>query len=282
MFRRKSVDLIKGQRPEPDRYAAQGIFDKSRTVERVCLIAEDDVGVFGVDVQQDGRDIRELLTQPADKLFGVGQLWTGADEADHDLTAVDAAPQENVADKSFSTLLIVGLNVVVGEKCTERVANVVQDAGLKLAVRAGNDTVGAACIESNAGLAVFAAADRELNFVAVAVNFRRGECRQDGNIQTTDTAESIGYIFLLGGKLCLIAQMAQAASAARPGGRTVSINAVGRSSQKLVQNTKSVPFAVLDDLHTGNIAGSSTGNKNGLAVIGMCDAAAIVGETLDF
>jgi len=60
----------------------------------------------------------------------VGKLRAGADEADHDLAAVCTPAQEDMPNKALAALLVVGLDAVGGEEAAERVADVVQDAGL--------------------------------------------------------------------------------------------------------------------------------------------------------
>lgn len=281
LFGGEGVDLIEGKRPEPDRNALQGIFNNPGAVQGKRLMAEDDVGVFGVDVQQDGSNIVELLTQLAHQLVGVGKFRPGADQTDHDLPAVRTPPQEDVADKPFAALFVVGLDVVHVEEGAECIADLIQKAGLQLAVGAGDDPMGTAGVEANAGLAVFIAAHRELDFVAVAVHFRRGESRQNGNIQPADPPEGIGHAVLFGGKFGLVPEVAEAASAAGPGGRAVRGDAVGRGGQQLVQNAEGIPAAVLDDLDPGRVAGGCARDKDGLAVLRVGDAAAVVGQPLD-
>ena len=124
------VDLIEGEGAESDRHTAESILDIARTVERDGLLTEDDVGLLGVDVDEDGRNIAELLPQRGHQFLAVGELRAGADEADHDLTAVCAPAQENVAHEALAALLVVGLDAMGGEEAAERVADVVQDAGL--------------------------------------------------------------------------------------------------------------------------------------------------------
>lgn len=121
----ESVDLIERQGAEPDRDAAEGVLDEAGAGKGVGLGAEDDVGVFGVDVHEDGRDGRELRLQLGGQLRAVGELRAGADDTDHDLPAVGTAPQEDVAHKALAGGLIVGLDVVGFKKGTECVADVV-------------------------------------------------------------------------------------------------------------------------------------------------------------
>lgn len=124
------VDLIEGEGAESDRHTAESILDVARAVEGDGLLAEDDVGLLGVDVDEDGRNIAELLPQRGHELLAVGELRAGADEADHDLAAVCTPAQEDMPNKALAALLVVGLDAVGGEEAAERVADVVQDAGL--------------------------------------------------------------------------------------------------------------------------------------------------------
>ena len=89
-------------------------------------------------------------------------------------------PQEDVADKALAAFLVVGLDAMGGEECAERVANLIEHAGLQLTVRAGDDAMGAASIKTNAGLAVFVPPDRELHFIAVAVHLGEGTVGSTG------------------------------------------------------------------------------------------------------
>ena len=124
------VDLIEGEGAESDRHTAKSILDVARAVERDGLFTQDDIGLLGVDVDEDGRNIAELLPQRGHELLAVGKLRAGADEADHDLAAVCTPAQEDMPNKALAALLVVGLDAVGGEEAAERVADVVQDAGL--------------------------------------------------------------------------------------------------------------------------------------------------------
>ena len=272
------VDLIEGQRPQLHRYAAQGVLNKARAVQGTGLGTEDDVGVLAVDIEQDGGDVPELPGQPGAQLFGVGELRAGADQTHHDLPAVVAPPQE---DMPHQPPAVVGLDALFGKEGAQRIADVVQYAGLQAAVRAGDDAVGAACVETDAGMPVFVQTHRELHLVAVAVGFRRGQDGQHRHLQSADARKGIGHILLLGAQLGFVAQVAQAAAAAGAGHSAVHRDAVGRGGEHLVQNTESVALAVLDDAHPGFVAGGSAGNEHGLAVRAVGHTAAVAGQPLD-
>ena len=160
------------------------------------LGAEDDVGVFGVDVHEDGRDGRELRLQLGGQLRAVGELRAGADDTDHDLPAVGTAPQEDVAHKAFAGGLIVGLDVV-------------------------DDAVGAPGVKADAGGTVFVPAHRELHLVAIAVHFGGGQGVQNRHIQPANAAEDVGHALLLGPQLGGVVQRPQSltmrTSASSPG-----------------------------------------------------------------
>lgn len=93
----KRVDLIEGQWSQPHRHAAKRVLNVARAVQDMVLAAQNDVGVFGVDVEQNGADGRELPPQRGAKLLCVGQLCPGAYQTHHDLPAVRAAPQEDMS-----------------------------------------------------------------------------------------------------------------------------------------------------------------------------------------
>ena len=136
------VDLIEGQRPQTHRYAAESVLNVARAVQDMVLTAQNNVGVFGVDVEQNGADGRELLPQRGAKLLCVGQLCPGAYQTHHDLSAVRAAPQEDVPYQPLAALLVVRADALLCKKGAQRIADLVQHAGLQLAVRAGDDAVG--------------------------------------------------------------------------------------------------------------------------------------------
>ena len=277
----ESVDLIERQGAEPDRDAAEGVLDEAGAGKGMGLGAEDDVGVFGVDVHEDGRDGRELRLQLSGQLRAVGELRAGADDADHDLPAVGTAPQEDVAHKALAGGLIVGLDVVGRKKGAECIADVVQDAGLQLAVRAGDDAMGAPGVKADAGGTVFVPAHRELHLVAIAVHFGGGQGVQNRHIQPADAAEGVGHALLLGPQLGGVVQMPQTAPAAGAGHGAVHRDAVGRGGAQAVQNAEGIAAAVLDDADIGLIAGGSAGHEHGLTVRRVCHAAAIIGKPLD-
>ena len=192
-----------------------------------------------------------------------------------------APPQEDVADKALAVLLVVGLDAVGDKKFAQRVANLVQHAGLQFAVGAGHDAVGAARVKADAGAAVFVLAHRELHLVAVAVYFQRGQGGEDRHVQPADAAEGILYVVVLGPQFGFVAQVPQAAAAAGPGSGAVYLHPVGGRDEHLVQNAEGVALAVFDDLHPGLVAGGGVGHKDGLAVGRVGHAAAVVGKPLD-
>ena len=128
----------------------------------MVLTAQNDIGVFGVDVEQDGADGRELLPQCGAKLLCMGQLCPGAYQTHHDLPAVRTAPQEDVPHQPLAALLVVRADALLCKKGAQRIADFVQHAGLQLAVRAGDDAVGAPGVEADAGYAVLVHAHRKL------------------------------------------------------------------------------------------------------------------------
>ena len=79
-----------------------------------------------------------------------------------------------MANQSLAGLFIVGPDAVFRKESAERVADVVQDTGLELAVRAGDDAVGASGVEADAGVSIPVQPHRELDFVAVTVHFGEG------------------------------------------------------------------------------------------------------------
>ena len=168
-----------------------------------------------------------------------------------------------------------------GEERAQRIANLVQHAGLQLAVGAGHDAVGAACVKADAGQTVFVPPHRELHLVAVAVHLQRGQGGVDRHVQPADAAESVLHIVVLGPQLGLIAQVPQAAAAAGPGGGAVHLHPVGGGHQHLIQDAEGVALAVFDDLHPGLVAGGGVGHKDGLAVGRVGHAAAVVGKPLN-
>ena len=84
------------------------------------------------------------------------------------------APQEDVPHQPFAALFVVGANALLCKKGAQRVADLVQHAGLQLAVRAGDDAVGTSGVKAVARRTVLVHAHRELHLVAVAVYLRGG------------------------------------------------------------------------------------------------------------
>ena len=247
----------------------------------MVLAAQNDVGVFGVDVEQNSADSRKLLPQRGAKLLCVGQFCPGAYKAHHDLPAVRAAPQEDVPHQTFAALLIVGADALLCKKGAQRITDLVQHAGLQLAVRAGDDAVGASGEKADARRTVLVHAHRELHLVAVAVHLRGGQDIQHRNLQPADTAEGIQHAFLFGAQLCGVVQMPQAAPAAGACYRAVHRNAVRRGGEQLVQNAKGIPAAVLYNAHPGFVPRSSAGYEHGLAIGTVGNAAAVAGKALN-
>ena len=66
----KRVYLIKRKRAKLHRDAAEGVFNIPLSIQSVSLRTKDDIGVFCVDIQQDGDNVRKRLFQPGAQLFG--------------------------------------------------------------------------------------------------------------------------------------------------------------------------------------------------------------------
>lgn len=181
----------------------------------------------------------------------------------------------------FAALFIIGADALSRKKGAQRVANLVQHAGLQLAVRAGDDAVGAPGEKADARRTVLVYAHRELHLVAVAVYVWRRQNIQHRHLQPADAAEGIQHAFLFGAQLSGIIQMPQAAPAAGACHRAVHRNAVRRGGEQLVQNAKGVPAAVLHDAHPCFVPGGGAGDKYGLAIGTVGHTAAVAGKTFD-
>ena len=66
----KRVYLIKRKRAKLHRDAAEGVFNIPLSIQGVSLGTKDDIGVFCVDIQQDGDNVRKRLLQPGAQLVG--------------------------------------------------------------------------------------------------------------------------------------------------------------------------------------------------------------------
>ena len=66
----KRVYLIKRKRAKLHRDAAEGVFNIPLSIQSVSLGTKDDIGVFCVDIQQDGDNVRKRLLQPGAQLVG--------------------------------------------------------------------------------------------------------------------------------------------------------------------------------------------------------------------
>lgn len=167
------------------------------------------------------------------------------------------------------------------QKGAQRIADLVQHAGLQLAVRAGDDAVGTSGVKADARRTVLVHAHRELHLVAVAVHLRGGQDIQHRHFQPADAAEGVQHAFLFGAQLCGVVQMPQAAPAAGACYRAVHRNTIRRGSEQLVQNAKGIPAAVLHDAHPGFVPRGSAGHEYGLAIGTVGNAAAVAGKALD-
>ena len=246
----------------------------------VIFKAKDYIGLFAVDVDENCGDICKLAAKLFHHLVGVGQFGPGADQANHDLAAVGAAPQEDVADQAFAGFFVVGLDAVLFQQAAQGAADFIEDRRLQFAVLTGNDAVTAPGIKADAQMTIFVAAYRILYLVAVTVHFGRGENGLDGDIQPANPAERIRYRVLLGIELGLIAQVPQAAPAAGPCHRAVHRDAVRGSCFDALHNAEGVPLAVFDNSSADDIAGRSTRHENRFA-LPMADAAAVAGQPFD-
>lgn len=103
---------------------------------------------------------------------------------------------------SLAALFVVGANALLCKKGAQRVADLVQHAGLQLAVRAGDDAVGTSGVKADARRTVLVHAHRELHLVAVAVHLRGGQDIQHRHLQPADAAEGVQHAFLFGAQLC--------------------------------------------------------------------------------
>lgn len=280
LFGAGRVHLIKGEGAQAHRHPAEGVLDKAGTVQDPVLTAKDDVGLVGVDVDENGAHLTEMAAQGGGQLGGMGQAGAGADQADHDLAAVSAPPQEDVAHEPAAGSFVVGLDAVLGEQPAQKMPDLVQDGGLQFAVGAGDDPVAASGVKADAGFAVFVQPHRVLHFVAVAVHFGGGEDGLDLDVQPADPPEGVGYGGLLGLQLGLVAQMPQAAPAAGACHRAVGRDAVGGGRLDRIHDAEGIPLAVLDHPGADHIAGGRPRHKDGFA-LPVADAAAVAGQPLD-
>lgn len=278
---RQGVHLVEGQRPQPHRHPAQGVLDKPGAVEGQGLAAQDHIGVLGVDVQQHRLNGGELGPQLGHQLIAVGQAGAGADQTDHDLPTVGSPAQKQMPNQALAGLLVVGRDAVPCQKIAYRLGDLVQDGGLELAVRAGDNAMGAPGIEADAGGTVRAPPHRELYLVAVAVHLRRGQGGQHRQLQPADAAEGILHILPLGPQLGAVVQVAQTAPAAAARRRAVHRDAVRRGGQQLVQDAVGIAAAVLDDADLGLVSRSGAGDEDRLPLRRVGHAAAIAGQALD-
>ena len=280
LFGAGRVHLIKGEGAQAHRHPAEGVLDKAGTVQDPVLTAKDDVGLVGVDVDENGAHLTEMAAQGGGQLGGMGQAGAGADQADHDLAAVSAPPQEDVAHEPAAGSFVVGLDAVLGEQPAQKMPDLVQDGGLQFAVGAGDDPVAAPGVKADAGFPVFVQPHRELHFVAVAVHFGGGEDGLDLDVQPADPPEGVGYGGLLGLQLGLVAQVPQTAPAAGSGHGAVGRDAVGGGRLDRIHDAEGVPLAVLDHPGADHIAGGRPRHKDGFA-LPVADAAAVAGQPLD-
>ena len=177
-------------------------------------------------------------------------------------------------------LLAVGPDALFGKKSTQHIADLVQHAGLQFAVRAGDDAVGAACVEADAGPAIFVQPHGELHLVAVAVFFRRAQDGQHRHLQPADARKGVGHALLLGAQLGFVAQVAQAAAAAGACHGAIHRDAVRRGGEHFVQDAEGIAPAVLHDAHAGLVAGGCAGDEHGFALRAVGHAAAVAGQAL--
>src|SRR5699024_471484 len=127
------IDLIEGKGPQLDRDLTQSVLNVARPIQNVILKAEDYIGLFAVDVDENCGDICKLAAKLFHHLVGVGQFGPGADQTNHDLAAVGAAPQEDVADQAFAGFFIVGLDAVLFQQAAQGAADFVEDRRLQFA-----------------------------------------------------------------------------------------------------------------------------------------------------
>ena len=71
--------------------------------------------MLGVDVQHDRCDLGMTPYEFGNKFLLDGENGIAADEYDHDLSALEAATDEYVPQKSLATVLVVGKNAKRGE-----------------------------------------------------------------------------------------------------------------------------------------------------------------------
>ena len=280
LFGAGSVDLVERKGAQPHRHPAEGVLDKAGAVQDPVFPAEDDVGLVGVDVEEDGADVAEAGAQGGGQLGGMRQAGTGADQAYHDLAAVGSPAQKDVAHQPGAAGLVVGLDAVLVKQPAQGAADLVQDGGLQFAVGTGDDPVAASGVKADAGPPGFVQAHRVLHLVAVAVHFGGGEDGLHRDVQPPDAAEGVGHRGLFCLQLGLVAQMPQAAPPAGPRHRAVGGDAVGGGRLHRLHDAEGIPLAVLDDTGADHVAGGRPRHKDRFA-LPVADAAAVAGQALD-
>lgn len=120
---------------------AEGVFNVAFPVQYCFLVAKDHAGLFVVDVLDNGCDFRVGGAQLLNEVAAAGEICCAEDEHYHDLVCGVAAADEDVAQKPFAGVFVVGGEVEFGGKFADGGKDFVGGFVLDGAVGDGYDLV---------------------------------------------------------------------------------------------------------------------------------------------
>ena len=191
------------------------------------------------------------------------------DDADHDLSAVDAVADKDMTDESFSCRFVVGRDIMSLHPAQDGLQNLLVFGASDAAVRHGNHGVGMACIEAGQGT-VFTLLYGNLFLISVVPGFVHADngahdCVNFFRRKAADPDQVLPDFFLFEGQLFYVVQSLDLAAAAGSGNGTAWFHTGGRRLQDAVQMAVGIAGSHLGDRHFYRIAGYRVFDKNSKA-----------------
>ena len=203
------IHLIEGGRREAEREPQEFIFDVALAVEYLIALAEYHAGLLRVDVLDDGRNLRTLLSEGRDEVLAAREYGRAGHNHHHNLSGRLGSANQNMAERTDSKILVIGLQAEGNRQIADDVNDAIRRSVLNAAVVNRNNPVAVPLVHTDHELLILKAEARR-HLVPVVQRLGR---RHDG-LDLTELAEQFLCLSLLFSKLLLVGQGAVRTAAA--------------------------------------------------------------------
>ena len=268
------VHLIKRRHGEPERQAAELVFERVRAPERAVPLAKDGVAAARIDAEHHADAVRYGAAQPPDQLLLMRQALAVCEHADKALAPAVRADIE-VPQQAAPRLFVVGRDGKIAHIVPQRRGGGVRLRLLDQAVLNIDDVVRPRAVEAD-----LSRGDRVLALVAVIERIRRAEDLLDLDVAPAEPRERVLHALSLGPELLTVAQVAEVTPAAAAIVGAVRLTAFRRRLKQLCHLAEGGVFEHLHHQNAAQLPPDGPVDKHDLPVDAR-DAESLAGIALD-